>query len=243
MRRFAQAIADASSLPPGLPTTVPQALAAAPDRYNVSAGTPAAILMIDEDGVVQVKEMIWGLVPRWSKGPNTPYTTVAARLDRAPQSRLYAQAWKKRHCVIAMSGYYKWDRQHQPPWPHFIQRKDGLALLAAGLWEKWEGPDGASLRSFSVLTAANAAIPAPLTPDGPVFVDSWMAMEWLSPISRSPAWLAKNARTPALESYTVGRAIRDPGRDDYTLLEPISPDVAVGEVGAPEDGAWVDSEE
>ncbi len=221
MRRFAQAIAEPESIPEGLPRELAEALAAAPDRYNIGKGSPASVVARDGDGVLHVAEMIWGLVPRWSKTPSTTYTTVTARLDRAPNSRIFAKAWAERPCVVPLSGYYKLDRSRRPPWPLFVQRRDGLALLAAGLWEHWEDGDGLQLDSFTVLTAPNRAIPKPLTPDGPVFLSAAQAMDWLSGAITTPAGL--HVPPPALEAYPVGRAFRDLKRDDYTLLEPVDP--------------------
>lgn len=225
MRRFAQAIADPSALPLGLPEDLSLAIAEAPDRYNVGKGKTATVIA-RVDGELVVADMTWGLVPRWSKEPSTPYTTVTARLSKAPTSRIYAKAWKERHCVVPMTGYYKWDRQRTPPWPRFVQRRDGLALLAAGLWEHWE-QDGMALDSFSLLTGPNPAIPSPLTADGPFFLDPPTALEWLDGTLTRPASLERRSNRVALESYPVSRAIRDPARDDFTLLEPADPDAAI----------------
>lgn len=237
MRRFAQAIADTASLPDGLPVALARAVATAPDHYNIGKGGIATVLARDHDGSIAVADMVWGLVPRWSKEPATHYTTVTARLDRAPRSRIYAQAWAQRPCVLPLSGYYKWDRQRRPPWPLFVQRSDGLALLAAGLWEHWEGDDGQQLDSFTVLTGPHTAIPAPLTPDGPIFIDAGTALDWLSGAFKTPAALSARASRPALEAYPVSRAFRDPASDDYTLLEPVDPDAAAGTAEAQE---WED---
>ena len=244
MRRFAQAIADADSLPAGLPDALACALVDAPDRYNIGKNAVATVIARDGDGSIVPADMTWGLLPRWSKQASTPYTTVTARLDRAAKSRIFAQAWQQRPCVVAMTGYYKWDRQRKPPWPLFVQRKDGLPLLAAGLWEHWEGEDGQQIDSFSVLTAPNPAIPAPLTPDGPVFIAPGVALEWLCGALPTAAALGARAATPALEAYPVSRAFRDPARDDYTLLEPVDPDAAGPEAPAPAwDGDGLDDEE
>lgn len=226
MRRFAQAFADGASLPPGLPHDVAHALVAAPDRYNISKGRPAAVIAANKHGVPVVGEMAWGLVPRWSKQASTPYTTVTARLERAPRSRIFAQAWQLRRCMVAMSGYFKWDRQRKPPWPRFIQRTDGVGLLAAGLWEYWDDPDGGEgLLSFSLLTGPNAAIPSPLTPDGPVFLEAATGLRWVRGEFSTPGALARRAVLPSLESYPVSRRISDASRDEYTLLEPVDPDI------------------
>jgi putative SOS response-associated peptidase YedK len=224
MRRFVQAIADLDVLPEGLPSSLAQALVEQPVSYNIGKEKTAAVIHRDAQGEAVVAPMRWGLIPRWSKQPSTPYATITARLDRAASSRIFSQAWKQRPCLIPMTGYYKWDRQRRPPWPRFIQGSDGLALLAAGIWERWEGTSEL-IDSFSILTAANHAIPAPLTPDGPVFLRPGAAMDWIMGRCGSAEDLRRRAHHPALESYPVARKIRNPDVDDYTLLEPVDPDI------------------
>jgi len=97
-------------------------------------------------------------------------------------------------------------------------------LMAAGLWEEWKGEEGSSLLSFTLLTAPNPAIPAPLTQDGPVFVEGAPAVRWLSGSLSSPRSLLRHAERPLLESYTVSRAIAKRDVDAYTLLEPVDPE-------------------
>lgn len=216
MRRFAQAFLP-DAIPPALPRAVADALAQAPERYNVAVRKPAAVVL-DRGGGLVVEDCDWGLVPSWSKLPETKYTTVTARLDRAASSRIYRSAWEKRRCVVPMTGYYKWDRGTKPARPYFIQSRDGLVLFAAGLWDRWPA-DAPELQTFSVLTAPNAAIPAPLVPDGPVFLPADRVADWIAG-PRFPAGFLAGLRQPALDAYPVSRAIRSRDVDDYTLLEP-----------------------
>ncbi|MGE6333428.1 SOS response-associated peptidase family protein [Stenotrophomonas sp. NPDC077659] len=227
MRRFVQAFVDAHSLPAALPIEVSTALATADARFNIGKDGRAWVWAAgasDADATTVVAEMQWGLVPRWSKQPSTPYTTVTARLDRAPRSRLFADAWMKRRCVVPMTGYFKWDRQRRPPWPMFVQRRDGLALLAAALWEHWHDDDGQQRDTFSILTDGNPGIPSPLSADGPVFLEPAAAAAWLGGSLVTPVQLRRRAHTAPLEACYVGLGIRDRLRDDYTLLEPVDPD-------------------
>jgi putative SOS response-associated peptidase YedK len=221
MRRFVQAFASAQSLPATFPDGLSEALCALPDRYNISVRKHAGVVHGDADRIA-VGDFRWGLVPRWSKEPDTKYTTVTARLDRASASRIYREAWHCRRCVIPMNGYYKWDRTVSPPIPYFIQARSGATLLAAGLWETWSKGEPA-FNSFSILTHPNAAIPAPLVPDGPVFLphDRWQ--KWVAGEPWLPLLFLKGLPQPALEAYPVSRAVRHPDRDDYTLLEPVDP--------------------
>ena len=219
MRRFVQAFSAGEGFPTDFPPALRESLGAAPDRYNIAVRKAASVIVLEEDGPV-AKELQWGLIPRWSKTAETPYTTVTARLERAAKSRLFKQAWETRHCVVPLNGYYKWDRTVKPAVPYFIQSGDGRMLMVAGLWECWEKGE-TPLCSFSVLTHANAAIPPPLVADGPVFLppDRWR--RWLNPDRWFPRHFLLNSAQPTLEAYPVSRAIRDPQRDDYTLLEPV----------------------
>ncbi|MDB6162820.1 MAG: putative response-associated peptidase [Xanthomonadaceae bacterium] len=219
MRRFVQAFAG-EDMPKALAPQIAAALAAAPARYNVAVRKRAVVILDRGDGP-GAEEFDWGLVPSWSKLPETKYTTVTARLERAPRSRIFRRPWEHRRCAVPMNGYYKWDRMAKPPQPYFIQAQSGGMLFAAGLWDHWHR-DEPELFSFAILTHANPAIPPPLVPDGPVFLPADKVADWIA-----GPWLAMRFLTrmkqPALESYPVSRAIRSREVDDYTLLEPVDP--------------------
>lgn len=216
MRRFVQAFVP-ETLPTEFGERVLSVLGEAPQRYNVAAHAQACVLRGGDDGVV-ADDMQWGLVPSWSREPRVPYTTVTARLDRAPTSRVYRSAWASRRCVVPMTGYYKWDRSRRPARPYFIQPRDGSLLLAAALWDRWPA-DAPTLHTFAILTTANSAIPAPLVRDGPVFLAPAQAVAWITAEKPDGSWL-RRVRQPALEAYPVSRRIRRLDVDDYTLLEP-----------------------
>lgn len=239
MRRFVQAFAD-GMWPNALPGPVSEGLLAAPARYNIGKrGT--AVVILAHDARPTVESLAWGLVPRWSATPETPYATVTARLARAPRSRVFKRPWETRRCVVPMNGYYKWDRTGPTPWPYFIQAQNGDALFAAGLWDQWE-KSGPALSSFTVLTHRNPAIPAPLVPDGPVFLPATAVAAWIAGPPEAQAFLVDMPQ-PALEAYPVSRRIRDPAVDDYTLLEPVTPapDAQMGgDDGEPDDDEAID---
>lgn len=219
MRRFVQAFA-AEGLPPGLPAGVADALCRVPARYNIAVRKPAAVVF-DRGAGIAVEDFDWGLVPRWSPLPETHYTTVTARLARAPGSRIFRRPWESRRCVVPLNGYYKWDRSASPPRPYFIQAQDGNVLFAAGLWDHWE-KDEPHVHSFAVLTHANRAIPPPLVPDGPVFMPAASIARWIAGPPAAQRFLVDMPQ-PMLEAYPVSRAIRSRDVDDYTLLEPVNP--------------------
>lgn len=221
MRRFVQAITSSTDLPENWPAEAREAIAAFPDHYNLGKGDEAWVVR-SVDGALHAARMRWGLIPRWSKTPETPYTTVTARLERAARSRIFGKPWQTQHCLVPMTGYYKWDRTVRPAVPHFIQAEDGQVLCAAGLWERWEREDAEDLpfESFALLTHPNAAIPAPLTPDGPVFIFGLAERAWLGGPQLLAGAALRLATTPTLSSYPVSHSYRNRARSDYTLIEP-----------------------
>jgi len=221
MRRFVQAFAEMGELPASWSDALRARLVEAPADYNIGKGDDASVLACI-DGVLHVERMRWGLVPAWSKQPETRYNTVTARLQRAPRSRIFAKAWQSRRCVVPIGGYYKWDRTRKPAVPHFIQEASGQALCLAGLWERWEGEDGSALSSFALLTQETRAIPAPLSPDGPVFLSPRAASAWLGSSNLLGTAALRLASSPTLVSYAVSAAYMDRSRNGHTLIEPAS---------------------
>ena len=228
MRRFVQSF-SAEGMPRGVPADVARALVESPDRYNIAVRKPAAVVLDRGEGLV-VEDFDWGLIPSWSKLPETKYTTVTARLERAPRSRIYKRPWETRRCIVPMNGYYKWDRSEAGPQPYFIQSTAGQVLFAAGLWDFWHREEP-HVYSFAVLTAPNDAIPAPLWPDGPVFVRPDKIADWIKGPMLAQRFLSKMTQ-PSLEAFPVSRRIRSRDVDDYTLLDPVDPNEdAVADAG------------
>ena len=219
MRRFVQAFGEMGELPEAWPPDLRACMTDAPADYNIGKGDDAWVLAAI-DGELQVQRMRWGLVPAWSKTPDTRYNTITARLQRAPRSRIFAKAWQARRCVVPIGGYYKWDRTRKPAVPHFIQEASGDALCVAALWEAWTGEDGSELRSFAMLTHETRAIPPPLTPDGPVFLSPRAARLWLGEASLLGTAALHVTSPPTLVSWPVAAAYMDRTRNGHTLIEP-----------------------
>ena len=134
-----------------------------------------------------------------------------------------------------MTGYYKWDRESRPRQPYFIQAASGEALVAAGLWSLWGEEAGTPFWSFALLTRENAAIPAPLVPDGPCLLPVARIEDWLLGDPRRGQSLLLRAPQPRLEAWPVPRRVADRKLDDYTLLEPVAAGEEFDRILSPED--------
>lgn len=62
--------------------------------------------------------------------------TFNARSDTVATEPMFRDAFKRRRCLIFMSGYYEWVKAPDGSQPFYFTAKYGELLTAAGLWEE-----------------------------------------------------------------------------------------------------------
>jgi putative SOS response-associated peptidase YedK len=96
----------------------------------------------------------WGLVPWGTQDAarQLKLSTFNARSETAARSYTFGGAWRRaQHCIIPAEFIYEPDWRSGRHVPTRIGRADGEPLALAGLWDRWDGPDGAVL-SYTMLT-------------------------------------------------------------------------------------------
>ncbi|EJE49562.1 hypothetical protein PMI14_05875 [Acidovorax sp. CF316] len=100
----------------------------------------------------------WGLVPHWVKsasdGKLRAPKLVNAKSDLASTATAFRDAWLQgQRCIVPMAAFYEDDfRQGSKARPTRIARVDGKPMGVAGLWARWQGPDGEVLLSYALIT-------------------------------------------------------------------------------------------
>ena len=103
----------------------------------------------EQEGSLQVRyklqTMKWGLVPFWTKR-NPDYgslmKTINCRDDSLYENKgMWTTMKQKKRCVVVAQGFYEWLNKGKQKIPHYIKRKDGQLMCAAGLWDcvQYEG--------------------------------------------------------------------------------------------------------
>src|SRR5260370_28071723 len=127
--------------------------------YRVCATDQVDVILLPADGVGHDFARIrWGLVPYWWSKPLKPMpATFNARSDTVATKPMFRDAFKRRRCVIPMSGFYEWRQMEDGKQPFFISAADGGVLSVAGLWDTWKDrASGDVIRSATLLvTEAN----------------------------------------------------------------------------------------
>lgn len=182
-------------------------------RYNIGP-TSRLVMVLNEDGEKTAKYMRWGLVPSWVKNLNDfNATTFNARSETVESSKVYAASFKRRRCIVPVSGYYEWKKlPDKTKQPYYFKPRHGSVLALAGLWDRTTLNDGTLLESCTVLTCEPNNVTAEYHNRMPVIL---MATEWDN-------WLEPSTPPEHL------RALMQPIHEDFLKIIKVS--TAVGNV-------------
>src|SRR5688572_15850016 len=109
---------------------------------------------------------------------------INARSEAAATKPAFRDALTKRRCLVPASGFYEWQRfegeKRKQPW--YIKVKGDSLFCFAGLWERWNAPDGrGELRTFTILLTTPSDLIRPLHDRMPVILAPAKFGRWLDP--------------------------------------------------------------
>lgn len=193
-------------------------------RYNIAPTQPVLVMRVDDDARRRLDVMRWGLVPSWSKGPDTRYAMHNARVEGITSKPAYRGPVRRRRCLVPADGWYEWQKvdSHKQAW--FIGAADATPLCFAGLWDIWERDDGA-LGSCTILTTAAEPALAHIHPRMPVTApesvwNAWLNRDLTDPVA-ALALLADGDAT-TLKAYPVSSHVNNARNDDPSCLTPLT---------------------
>jgi putative SOS response-associated peptidase YedK len=101
-------------------------------RYNVAPTQPVLAIRGTDEGKRELVPLRWGLVPSWSKGPDSRYSMINARAETVKSKPAYRNAFKHRRCLIPAEGFYEWQAGKGGKTPFLIRsgRADGIAPVS-----------------------------------------------------------------------------------------------------------------
>ena len=192
-------------------------------RYNVAPTQP--VLAIPNDGKNTADFFVWGLIPSWAKDPAMGNRLINARGETLAEKPAFRGGYKYKRCLILADGFYEWKSQPgtKTKGPYFIHVKQGPVFAFAGLWDEWHSPDGAAVRSCTIVTAAPNELMAKIHNRMPVILQSRDYAEWLDAAPRPPDSLAHLLQPfPAaqMEAYPVSTLVNNPANDLAECMAP-----------------------
>ena len=119
--------------------------------------------------------MRWGLIPFWKKPDQKTPLNINARAESVATNGAFKWSFQYRRCLIPASGFFEWESRDKPV---RIGMNDWTPLAFAGIWDRWNGPDG-EIKSCAIITTSANELVAPIHDRMPVILpqDSWE--DWL----------------------------------------------------------------
>jgi putative SOS response-associated peptidase YedK len=189
--------------------------------YNIAPTHYIPSCRVSEEGSRELVPMYWGLVPHWSKGPDSRFSMINARAETVHEKPAYRTPFKKHRCLIPVDGFYEWTQRNGKQ-PYFFHRRDNRPLALAGLWDRWRGEDGDVLESCSIVVTGANALMQPIHDRMPVILSPAQFEAWLDPqnqdVDRLRALLLPYPGDD-LETYAVSTRVNNPRNEGAALLQ------------------------
>jgi len=194
-------------------------------RYN-AAPTQALPVVRQAAGGGRTLELLrWGLIPSWSEDESIGGRLINARGETVAEKPAFRSAFRHRRCLVPADGFYEWAGEGKAKQPYRVTLDDGGVFGFAGLWERWDGPDG-PVESFAIVTTEAAASIAHIHPRMPVILDPADYGTWLDADTdpdRAQA-LLRPCPPERLRAARVSREVNNVRNDDPSVLEAPGPD-------------------
>jgi putative SOS response-associated peptidase YedK len=188
-------------------------------RYNIAPSQAiSAVFQHPERGDPVLDALQWGLVPFWAKDPKIGSRMINARAETVAEKPAYRAAFKRRRCLLPVSGYYEWKKDPSGKMPHYLYMEDGRPFALAGLWEEWNSPEGELLHTCTIITTEACAAVAPVHHRMPAILTLQEQQAWLATASEEAAEL---------------QALLHPYAGDDLYYHAVSPQVNAASFDAP----------
>lgn len=204
------------SIPPGAETQAA--------RFNIAPSQPIAVVPNTDDRMLDY--FVWGLIPFWAKDPKIGNRMINARGETLAEKPSFKAPYKYRRCLVLSSGFYEWQKQPGSTGkvPHFIRLKSGQPFAFAGLWDRWNSPDGSEILSATIITTKPNDFMKPIHNRMPVILAPSSYDSWLNPNEIVPGSL-DDLLVPypsqEMEAFPVSTFVNNPRNDSPQCIQPL----------------------
>jgi len=192
-------------------------------RFNIAPSQP--VLAIPNDDKFRADFFVWGLIPMWAKDPSIGSRLINARGETLAEKPSFRGGYKYKRCLIVADGFYEWKAfgEKKSKSPYFIHMKDRKPFAMAGLWDTWEGPDGSSIKTCTIITTQPNELMQLIHDRMPVILHPRDYAKWLNPAPQTPENLQPLIKPfPAddMSAYPVSTLVNKTTNDKPELVVP-----------------------
>jgi len=194
-------------------------------RYNIAPTQPIPIVKAESPRIELVR---WGLIPWFTPQKPLPDPAGAGmpqaingRAESIASKRLFADAFRRRRCVVVIDGFYEWQKQGRAKRPHHIRRSDGAPLPLAGVWDRWVTADGEVVESCAIVTVEAREPVRTIHDRMPAILGDEARAIWLDPSRAEPDLHAVLKHPPPdLVMNAVSMFVNNPAHEGPECVRP-----------------------
>lgn len=190
--------------------------------YNITPGRN--VLCVTRNGNNKLVLMRWGLIPSWAKDEQIGYRTINARAESVAQKPSFLRPFQNQRCLVIADGFYEWQKTGSKKTPFAIRLKDNKPFGFAGLYDKWQSPEGDIITSCTIITTEPNELLAPIHNRMPVILPKDTYDIWLDKnqkdINKLISWLTPY-NTNDMQVYEISPLVNSPKNNDPTLIKPL----------------------
>jgi putative SOS response-associated peptidase YedK len=188
--------------------------------WNIAPTRVVPVVRETPEGARECVLLRWGLIPFWSKDPAIGTRMINARAESCTDKPAYRAAFRKRRCLVPVSGFYEWKPEGRFKQPYLFRLEGEPVFALGGLWEQWRAPEGDDIQTFTIVTTAASPAIAPYHDRMPLVIAHRDYEEWLS--SPNPGELLKPFDGAAFEIFPVSRRVNSVENDEPALATPLA---------------------
>jgi len=194
--------------------------------YNAAPTQKLPVFRASSERGRELTLLRWGLIPSWASDLAIGARMINARAETVAEKPAFRTAFKRRRCLVPMSGFYEWKKAPGGKVPYFIRPLNSEVFAAAGLYEYWPGKEGAEpVESYTIITTEANELMRTLYDRMPVLLPQSAYEAWLDPGNeKTDALMDMLKPCPAEEmrAYPISPRVNDVKNDGPEIIEPVA---------------------
>lgn len=189
-------------------------------RYNCAPTQSLAVITSDRPDELQF--MRWGLIPSWAKDKSIGPKMINARAETVSEKPSFRSALKSRRCLVPATGFFEWKREGKSKIPFLIRMKEQNGFCFAGLWDRWNSPEGEFIESFTIITTTPNELVSGIHDRMPVILPRESEKRWLGTATdlHDITSLLQPFPPEQMEACAVSSRVNSTTNDDPSVLLP-----------------------
>lgn len=192
-------------------------------RFNIAPGSGMPVI-VRRGGQSVISRMNWGLVPQGTTGSAAAPRSINARAESLAEKPVFRRLLESGRCLVPASGFFEWKKEGRRKIPFYFHLPESPLFAFAGLYDAWQGTDGQTVSSYTIITCRPNALMAGVHDRMPVILSREAEARWLSHDPLTSAHLAE-ILTPVSDSAMAGMPVADlvnnPAVDDERVVRPL----------------------